>query len=313
MTTAACADDATKIIEQTKPDLITLDIHMPGMNGVEYLKSYLNKKNIPVVMISSVSIKEGPLVMEALSSGAATYIQKPSIDEIDKLKKDVIDQLEAIATIKKSMPESRTGPVLSSFKFNTLEPLIAIGSSTGGTQALQSIFTALPEEIPPIVVTQHIPAVFSKALADRLNTLCKFNVKEAENGELIEKNNIYIAPGGKQMKIEKQGASLYIVVNDDPPLNRLQPSVDYLFNSISEIKRIKVVAAILTGMGKDGAKGMLNLKKTGAYTIAQDEKTSIVYGMPKEAIALNAQCEIKGLDEIPLALANAADRFKKVA
>jgi two-component system chemotaxis response regulator CheB len=293
---AGCPSEAKKIIESSKIDLITLDIHMPEMNGVDFLKSYLSKKKIPTVMISSVSMNEGPLVMEALSSGASTYIQKPSIDKLSELQDDILEKLEAVSSISKK--ERKKSISIGKSLFNQFDGLIAIGSSTGGTQALQEIFTSLPNVIPPIVVVQHIPAVFSKALADRLNTLCAFEVKEAEDGEFLKKNHIYIAPGGKQMKILKRGQEKRISITDDPPLNRFQPSVDYLFNSLPSLEEPNLLGIILTGMGKDGARGLLKLRESGAFTIAQDEESSIVFGMPKEAIALGAAMKIISLDEM---------------
>ncbi|MFN8369269.1 MAG: chemotaxis response regulator protein-glutamate methylesterase [Bacteriovoracaceae bacterium] len=307
--TANCPSEAKKIIETNQVDLITLDIHMPEMNGVEFLKSYLGAKNIPTVMISSVSISEGPLVMEALSSGAYTYIQKPSIEQLDQASSDIIEKLEELA--KNGPRKKEFLSYKSNLKFDHFEGLIAIGSSTGGTQALQEIFTTLPDSIPPIVVVQHIPAVFSKALADRLNTLCTFTVKEAEDGEFLKKDTIYIAPGGKQMKLLKRGSEKRIAITDDPPVNRFQPSVDYLFNSISELEVKNLIGIILTGMGKDGAKGLLELKNSGAYTIAQDEESSIVFGMPKEAIAINAAIKVVSLQEMSANIVSEFNNFKK--
>jgi two-component system chemotaxis response regulator CheB len=293
---AGCPSDAKKIIESSKIDLVTLDIHMPEMNGIEFLKSFLSKKNIPTVMISSVSMNEGPIVMEALSSGACTYIQKPSVDEMSQQQDDILEKLETIASI--SQKEIKKEYTIERNLFHHFDGLIAIGSSTGGTQALQEIFTSLPNEIPPIVVVQHIPAVFSKALADRLNTLCPFDVKEAEDGEFLKKNHIYIAPGGKQMKILKRGKEKRICISNDPPFNRFQPSVDYLFNSLPSLQEQNLLGIILTGMGKDGAQGLLKLKDSGASTIAQDEDTSVVFGMPKEAIALGAAMKVISLDKM---------------
>lgn len=293
---ASCPSEAKRLIEQRKPDLITLDIHMPEMNGVEFLKTYLDNLNIPVVMISSVSITEGPLVLEALSHGAQTYIQKPEMAKINEVKDDIIEQLEQIA-LKPVTNKLREFDGVKK-EFNHTDGLICIGSSTGGTQALQYILTSCPDEIPPIVITQHIPAVFSKALADRLNQLCSFSVKEASDGDIISKNTVYIAPGEKQFKLVKRGAKIYVEVNDDEAVNRFKPSVDYLFNSIVSLRDINTVGIILTGMGKDGAKGLLDLRGIGAQTIAQDKSTSTVYGMPKEAFEIGAVEQTTPLHEI---------------
>ena len=297
MAVAKCPSEARAIIEQDKPDLITLDIHMPEMNGVEFLKSYLEPLEIPVVMISSVSIGEGPLVLEALSHGAQTYIQKPDMSEIKEIEGEIIEKLEEIAC-KEITPRMSSLGRIKSAKFSHLDGLIAIGSSTGGTQALQHILTSFPDEIPPVLITQHIPAVFSKALADRLDELCKFKVKEAEHGEAVVPNTVYIAPGEQQFKISNKGQQLKVVITDDPPVNRFKPSVDYLFDAISGLDIDNVVAAVLTGMGKDGAKGLLQLRQVGAKTIAQDKATSTVYGMPREAFKIGAVDETTPLHKI---------------
>ena len=303
---------AKKIIEKIKPDLITLDIHMPEMNGVEFLKTYLKDLKIPVVMVSSVSLEEGPLVMEALSNGALTYIQKPSLDKMSEIAPDILDQLESLAN-KRDILANRSGAgARAPMAFENFDGLVAIGSSTGGTKALQEILTALPDKIPPIVVVQHIPAVFSKALAERLNSLCVFNVKEAVDGEEVSANTVYIAPGGIQMKLARRGSSINIVLKDDPPINRFKPSVDYMFESIPALKETNVVAAILTGMGKDGAKGLLELKNAGAYTFAQDEASCVVFGMPKEAIRLNAAKNVVDLSEMAVSFVEAFNAHKNI-
>ncbi|MFZ4714720.1 MAG: protein-glutamate methylesterase/protein-glutamine glutaminase [Bacteriovoracaceae bacterium] len=292
-------EEAIQIIDQMRPDIITLDLHMPKQTGLEFLKGYLNGKHIPVVMISSVSLSEGPQIIDALSSGALDYIQKPSFDSLDVVAPLIIQKLETLSRIKVDFQSKNLLTSKPVIRFQDTDGLIAIGSSTGGTQALQEIFTQLPAQIPPIVVTQHIPPVFSKALADRLNSLCPFLVKEAEDGEILKPNTVYIAPGGKQFKLRKEGSIKRVVITNDAPVNRFIPSVDYLFNSLVDLKEKNLVAFILTGMGKDGAQGLLKLKKAGATTIAQSEKGCIVFGMPREAINLEAHCHIIELKSIP--------------
>jgi two-component system chemotaxis response regulator CheB len=304
---------AKEMIKRLKPDIITLDIHMPEMTGVEFLKTYLCHTKIPTIMISSVSINDGPLVMEALSNGAATYIQKPSADKISEITPEIVSKLESIALSRNACTRANMKNIKKEkIKFESTNGLIVIGSSTGGTQALEEIFTDLPNEIPPIVVTQHIPAVFSKALADRLNNLCPFTIKEAQDGEPIQQNHIYIAPGGKQLKLKRVGHQILAVITDDPPVNRFIPSVDYLFDSVPALKERHVAGVILTGMGKDGAQGLLKLKDAGAYTIAQDEETSVVFGMPREAIEIGAACEISPLGNIAGYLANYFNQKVKI-
>lgn len=294
---ANCPSEAKELIEQNEIDLITLDIHMPEMNGVEFLKTYLGRKNIPTVLISSVSMEEGPLIMEGLSSGASTYIQKPTVENLEREGQEILAKLEAVAL--KGIQERKVQLKKIKLKFESFDGIIAIGSSTGGTQALQEIFTQLPKKIPPILVVQHIPAFFSKALADRLNTLCPFEVKEAVDNEIINENTIYIAPGGKQMKIMQLSGDNIIKITDDPKVNGFQPSVDYMFHSLSKLSFTNVLGMILTGMGKDGAQGLLDLKNNGAVTIAQDEASSIVFGMPKQAIEIGAVDKVVALHDIP--------------
>lgn len=294
------ADD---FIQKNKPDVITLDIHMPGLNGVELLKRIYPKYKIPTVMISSVSMEEGPLVMEALENGAVDYLQKPDINNIDKVSQDIIDKVTQAANVKKSAQKITTvkshTPVAT--KFSSFDDkLIVIGSSTGGTQALREILIRLPDEIPPILIVQHIPAVFSKAFADRLNDQCAFEIKEASDGDEVVKNRVLIAEGGKHMKIIKKGDKYIVEKTLDEPVNRFRPSVDYMFKSVSEVvKDKKILSVILTGMGNDGAKGMKELKdKHASITIAQDESTSVVFGMPREAIKLGCVDHILPLEAI---------------
>lgn len=296
--TADDAEHAKTILKTIRPDLVTLDIHMPGQNGVDFFKSHLKHLNIPTVMISSISMKEGPLVIDALTSGAVTYIKKPSMKEITKTGPEILEKLKVAAGMTSEKASSMKAKK-ATMQFAKEAGMILIGSSTGGTEALQRLFTSLPDEIPPVVVVQHIPAVFSKALADRLNSLTKFTVKEAEDEEFIESNHIYIAPGGFQCKIVKRGSKYKVVLTDDAPVNRFKPSVDYMFEKFSKIIHPNTVGVILTGMGRDGAKGLLALKEAGAKTLGQDEASSVVYGMPKAAADIGAVEEQVGLADMP--------------
>jgi two-component system chemotaxis response regulator CheB len=286
------------LIQKHKPDLITLDIHMPEMDGVELLKIIAPKYKIPTIMISSISMAEGPLVLEALENGAIDYIQKPEMTEIEKVTPMIIEKAKA-AVHSKATIQSRNSkaPKKTNEKCN-LDSLIVLGSSTGGTEAIRDILTALPDQIPPMLIVQHIPAVFSAAFAKRMNDLCKFEVKEAANGDEVIKNRVLIAPGGTQMKMIHKNGKTFVEINDDEPVNRFKPSVDYMFFSVAKSLYTNTVAVILTGMGKDGAKGMLELKRQGVRTIAQDEFTSVVFGMPKEAINIGAADFVEPLPEI---------------
>jgi two-component system chemotaxis response regulator CheB len=292
---------ALKLISDLKPDVITLDLEMPEKDGVAFLKEYLPRFPIPTVMVSAISREEGPRILEALEAGAVDYVQKPTSRELRELAPLLIEKVKAAGGARVAPVLSR-GRVAPTPKVVGLDPsaLIAIGSSTGGTEALRILLTRLPAEIPPIVITQHIPAIFSKAFADRMNTLCPFEVCEAVDGMEVLPGHVYIAPGGKQMRINgRKSGRIYIEVNDSAPVNRHKPSVDYLFDSVAEVCGRMGVGVILTGMGADGAEGLLRMKKAGARTIAQNEETCAVFGMPREAIVLGAADEILGISEIP--------------
>jgi chemotaxis protein methyltransferase CheR len=307
--------EVENLITKLKPNLITLDIHMPEMDGVTLLKKYITSQPIPTVMISSISMSEGQFVLDALENGAVDYIQKPSLSDITKLKDEICDRLYTASKAKVKLGQSlniQKAEVSGGALFQN--GLIAIGSSTGGTEALRSIFERLPENIPPILVTQHIPAVFSKALADRLNQLVKFKVIEAHDGDIVEPNHVYIAPGGKQMGVEFKNDKLTVRVTDDEPVNHHKPSVDYLFYSIAKVQSEipNLVGVILTGMGADGAKGLKLLRDQGAYTIGQNEASCVVYGMPRVAFEIGAVQQQVSLDEIPQTLVNALSKASKL-
>lgn len=288
--------DVEPFIQNNRPDVITLDIHMPEMDGVTLLKKIYPKFKIPCVMISSISLAEGPLVFDALEHGAVDYIQKPEASEIQALTPVFIEKIKMAAgarTINKVVNKAVKVTTKSA-----QDSLVVIGSSTGGTEALREILTALPDQIPPILIVQHIPAVFSLAFAKRMNSLCNFEVLEAKHGDEVIPNRVLIAPGGNQMKLVHQGNRTFVEINNDPPVNRFKPSVDYMFESVVKSFYCHTVAVILTGMGKDGAKQMLELKKKGAITIAQNEETSVVFGMPREAIAIGAAMHIEPIQNI---------------
>jgi two-component system chemotaxis response regulator CheB len=288
--------DVEPFLQSNRPDVITLDIHMPEMDGVTLLKKIYPKYKIPCVMISSISLAEGPLVFDALENGAVDYIQKPEASEIEALTPNIIEKIKLAATIKR---ESKRTNSFNKVKANISQSsLVVIGSSTGGTEALREILTALPDHIPPILIVQHIPPIFSLAFANRMNDLCKFEVVEATNGLEIVPNRVIIAPGGKQMKMIEKNGKHFVEINEDPPVNRFKPSVDYMFESVAKNLFCHTVAVMLTGMGKDGAKQMLALKQKGAVTIAQNEETCVVFGMPREAIAVGAVNYIEPLHNI---------------
>lgn len=282
------AEDPLKaelLLPTAKPDVITLDIHMPRMTGVQWLKTLIPQYKLPVVMITSLELKDGNEVFEALELGAVDYIQKPSLQDLSAVSPIIREKVVNASTAKVRPKEKTKKFIPSSISNQSFDPhlVIALGASTGGTEALREVLTGLPKNIPPIVIVQHIPPVFSRAFADRMNSLCPFDVKEAESGDAVHSNRVLIAPGGKQMKLIRKPSGLFVEVNDDDPMTRHKPSVDYLFHSVAEIIGKKAIGAILTGMGSDGAKGLLHMKERGAQTFSQDEDTCVVYGMPKAA------------------------------
>ena len=309
--TAEKPSEVDELIRKHKPDVITLDIHMPEMNGVELLKIIQPKYRIPAIMITSVSIEEGPLVLEALESGAFDYIQKPKIEELGIVGPLMIEKVLEAAKFRSNRRSSSSIVNRSKNTFNQ-DCTIVIGSSTGGTTALKDILCGLPSDIPPTLIVQHIPAVFSKAFADRLNGLCPFTVSEAIDGDVVEHNHVYIAPGGQQMKVRVKGDQKIIQITDDAPVNRFKPSVDYMFESFEgSVSKENIIAVILTGMGKDGAKGIKKLKDLGALTIAQSEESCVVFGMPKEAIALGGATEVVHKENIAEKMVEFSQSFKR--
>ena len=289
------------LIARHRPDVITLDIHMPEMDGVTLLKKYLPRYPIPTVMITSVSLEEGPKVFEALEHGAVDYIQKPSFDQLAAATPLIVEKIKMAAQVQ-MRTKTQAGALPPATGALDESRLIAIGSSTGGTEALREVLTRLPAKIPPIVIVQHIPPVFSQAFAERLNSLCPFEVIEGRDGDDVIPGRVIIAPGGFQMHLVKSGHGLKVAVTDAPPVNRHKPSVDVMFDSVAAIVGRTAIGVILTGMGADGAKGMLKMKNAGCHTIAQDEASCVVFGMPREAIKLGGAVEVRSLLDIPVAL-----------
>ena len=287
------------LILKDRPDVITLDIHMPEMDGVSLLKIISPKYKIPTIIISSLSLSEGPLVMDALENGAIDYIQKPQMEDIEKVKPLMFEKIRMAASsnISKTI-KNANHKILKTNHLSDLSSLVVLGASTGGVDAIKEILIRLPDEIPAILIVQHIPAIFSSAFAKRMNELTNFEVKEAVCGDEVRANRVLIAPGGKQMKLVYKNGMATVDINDDEPVNRFKPSIDYLFFSVAKNIYTNTVAVVLTGMGKDGAKGMLELKKCNAHTIAQDELSSVVFGMPREAIAIGAAQHIETLSGI---------------
>lgn len=286
------------LIKKNRPDVITLDIHMPEMDGVTLLKRIHPLYKIPTVMISSISREEGPEVLTALEVGAVDYIQKPQMSEMTEASNMIRERLKIAAQAKvivKTSPAKKLVGAAANFDNHNL---IVMGASTGGTEALRVVLETMPAKVPPILIVQHIPPVFSAAFANRLNELCAFEVREAKNGDEVKAGLALVAPGGKQMSLKKTGEKLFVEINEDAPVNRHKPSVDYMFKTVAEKNIKKVVAVILTGMGGDGAVQMKALRDKGARTIAQNEQTCVVYGMPKEAVAKGGAEFVLPLEQI---------------
>ncbi|ATC96096.1 protein-glutamate methylesterase/protein-glutamine glutaminase [Pseudoalteromonas tunicata] len=298
---------ARELIKALNPDVITLDVEMPKMDGISFLKNLMRLRPMPVVMVSTLTQEGAPTTLEALELGAVDFVAKPT--------KNVTRELQAYAEIlhdkvraaSQARVRAYNPPHTSSHanKVNTPDAiefnqnaLIAIGASTGGTEAIKEVLIRLPAHFPPVVITQHIPPVFSASFAERMDRISKMNVKEAEDGDVLQVGCVYIAPGDYHLRIEKLGARFVCRLDQGPAINRHRPAVDALFDSIVEIAAKRTIAIVLTGMGADGAKGLLNLKQAGAKTFAQDEKTSVVWGMPRAAMELGAADKAVPLEQV---------------
>lgn len=313
---------AAKKISKEIPDVITLDVEMPRMDGLTFLKKIMTQHPIPVVIISSLTQRGTETAMKALEYGAVEVIAKPQMHtkefiEESRIKLCDVVKAAAMARIRRKVlpkeikvePKFTADAVIpqmhSTSMIKTTEKVIAIGASTGGTEAIRELLMALPHDAPGIVIVQHMPEKFTRSFADRLNELCKINVKEAEDGDSVLRGRALIAPGNFHMLLKRSGARYYVEVKTGPLVNRHRPAVDVLFRSTARYAGKNAVGIILTGMGDDGAKGMLEMKEAGAYNIAQDENSCVVFGMPKEAIKLNAVDKTMPLEAIPAQIINA--------
>ncbi len=291
-------------IVQLKPDVITLDIEMPRMDGITFLKKLMQYYPLPVIIVSSLTPKGGELAMEALEAGAVEVLCKPGAAyTVGDMSVELIDKIKASARVRVQKKEISTTSATTAYKklslTKTTNKVVVIGASTGGTEALAKVLRVMPPNAPGIAIVQHMPEHFTRSFADRLNELCDIEVKEASNGDSVIPGRALIAPGNYHMLLKRSGANYYVEVKSGPLVSRHRPSVDVLFKSASQYGGKNVVGVIMTGMGKDGAEGMKLMHEQGAKTIAQDESTCVVFGMPKEAIALNAVDYVVPLDKIP--------------
>jgi two-component system, chemotaxis family, protein-glutamate methylesterase/glutaminase len=318
--TARDGEDAIKKVKELEPDVVTLDVEMPILNGIEALKRIMAEKPTPVVMLSSTTKEGAENTILAIQYGATDFITKPSGAislDLHKVKQELVEKVLSASkanikqlvktnsqeknTVKEHNDYSKIEPS-KKYHLNTLsgKKLVSIGTSTGGPRALQQVITKLPKSIDaPVLVVQHMPAGFTKSLAVRLDSLSEVHVKEAEDGDILQKGTVYIAPGGYHLKIKWLGSNLAIQLDQSAPRNGHRPAVDVMFESCSELSQYAKIAVIMTGMGSDGTKGLIKLKESGnVVAIAESEETSIVFGMPKAAIATKLVDEVKNVDNI---------------
>ena len=295
--------EARELIKQLSPDVLTLDVDMLKMDGLAFLRNLMRLRPMPVLMVSSLTKKAADITLEALSLGAIDYIVKPQNhyqNSLSLFQNNLVQKVTAAGQVSFDAPpairhhHAIAPPVTGKFK----NGLIAIGASTGGIEAIQTILMALPANMPPIVITQHIQPVFSSSFVARLNQNCHLNVIEAQGGEKLTAGNVYIAPGDQHLAIEPEGDHFKTKLLNAGPVNRHKPSIDVLFNSVAEHAAQNSVGIILTGMGADGSTGLLAMKQKGAYTIAQDEASSLVWQMPSAAVAIEAASEVLPLTQI---------------
>jgi len=298
--------DAREKIKRTSPDVITLDVEMPKMNGIAFLKNLMRLRPMPVVMISTLTQEGAPVTLEALELGAVDFLPKPvnkGASALESYRQEIVEKVFAAsgANVKSgearqnSQPENGSRIVAGKYKPGVI---CAIGASTGGTEAIKDVIRVLPENSPPVVITQHIPAAFSASFARRVDGLSAMKVCEAQHNQPIEKNSVYIAPGSAHLKIAGGAAGYVCKLEDSEPVNRHKPSVDVMFDSVLSVAGPRAFGVLLTGMGADGAHALLRMRQAGCETAIQDEESSVVWGMPGSAYKLGASDNVMTLAEI---------------
>jgi two-component system chemotaxis response regulator CheB len=304
--TAADPYEARERIRELDPDVVTLDVEMPRMDGIAFLERLMRLRPTPVVMVSTLTQRGAETTLRALELGAVDFVAKPTQDvqaNFEVLARELIGKLRVAAQARVRRHENApaaVAPAMARAAASSIatDRLVAIGSSTGGTEAVRVILAALPAEMPGIVITQHMPPGFTSSFAARLDSLCKLRVKEAAHGETVLRGHAYIAPGGKHLRVERGGAGFVLRIDDGEPVNRHKPSVDVLFRSVAQCAGKRATGVMLTGMGGDGAQAMREMRDRGAYNFVQDEASCVVFGMPREAIAAGAADEIVPLGQI---------------
>ncbi|WP_079508447.1 protein-glutamate methylesterase/protein-glutamine glutaminase [Mesobacillus jeotgali] len=326
--TARNGEDALKKYRETHPDVITLDVEMPKLNGLEVLKIIMQERPLPVVMLSSTTKEGADTTLQAIQAGAVDFVAKPSGSisiDLHKVKTELIEKVLSASKANLSKLSSQQEARTAGMAINTstqpeknsaklfgkrfspeAKKIVCIGTSTGGPRALQQVLTSLPKDIGvPLLVVQHMPPGFTKSLAARLDSLSSITVKEAEDGELLQKGTAYIAPGGFHLEVKNVGPSLAVRLSQAPPRNGHRPSVDVMFESVSAIKNYSKVAVVMTGMGADGSRGLIEMKKNGnVKAIAESQDSSIVFGMPKAAIATNMVDDVANVEHIAETIMN---------
>ena len=298
---------AREMIRSLNPDVLTLDVEMPKMDGLEFLEKLMRLRPMPVVMVSTLTEKGSEITLRALELGAVDFVAKPRIDIVNGLQhyaQEITDKIRiaASARLRRSMPvaASDARPALAALNNRGLSTakVIIVGASTGGTEAIKEFLIHLPPDSPGILIAQHMPEGFTRSFAERLNRLCRITVTEAAHGERILPGHAFIAPGHSHLLLKRSGSHYMTELSQSPPVNRHRPSVELLFRSAAQAAGPNAIGVILTGMGKDGALGMLEMHRAGAHTFAQDENTCVVFGMPKEAIAAGGVDEVVPLQDM---------------
>lgn len=293
---------ARDMVNQYRPDVITLDVEMPKVDGLTFLEKLMKARPTPVIMISSLTEQGAEVTLRALELGAVDYLAKPKLDiakGIEEYRQEIVFKIKTAALAKlSSKPKSTRTQSSPALRFKTTEKIIAIGASTGGTEAIKTVLTAMPIDSPGIVITQHMPPGFTTSFAKRLNALCRITVLEAQGDERIVPGHAYLAPGDRHLTVVRSGADYRIVLTDGPRVSGHKPSVDVMFESVAESVASNALAVVLTGMGKDGALGIRYIAEHGGFTMAQDEATSLIFGMPQEAIKTGCVKQVVGLESI---------------
>lgn len=298
---ASNAYAARDLVNQFSPDVITLDVEMPKVDGLTFLEKLMKARPTPVVMISSLTEQGADVTLRALELGAVDFLAKPKLDiarGIEQYRQDIVNKIKAAAQVNLAKFAKGPSKPTAHLRFKTTEKIIAIGASTGGTEAISAVLTEMPVDSPGIVITQHMPPGFTTSFAKRLDTKCRIRVLEAQGGERIVPGHAYLSPGDQHLKVVRSGADYLIKLDDGPRVSGHKPSVDVMFQSVAESVASNAIAVILTGMGKDGAFGIRCIAEQGGFTIAQDEASSLIFGMPQEAIKTGCVKKICPLDEI---------------